>query len=258
MSIINLNLDFPKLRKEFQEKKYISIENFLAPEIAEDVYTGFKDISEKGLWYQSSYGSPKYYKKGLEMDESSVFHFSYKYEMFPLKNHPLDRMLESNITRTGIERVKHFAQNPEMELDNMHPLRKISYFLNSKEMHDLISFITSNILTYDKLLCFASRYTAHDFLSLHTDSPMNIEVPRKVAFVLNMTKHWLIHWGGNLVFLDNDEKKILDAYVPKFNNLILFNVPIKHAVLPVSVNCQSERFAVTGWYQRMTATSAKQ
>ncbi|MFN8578977.1 MAG: 2OG-Fe(II) oxygenase family protein [Candidatus Sericytochromatia bacterium] len=249
MNFINDNLDIDKIKEDFKKKSYIKIENFLNKEVAESVYQGLKDISNRGLWYQANHGNPKFYNPDLPFHESNVFHYSFRYEMYPLKNYTIDGMMKNNISRRDIDKLDKILKNPEMELKYNHILREIGDFLNSDFMHDLISSITDNPLTKNEILCFASRFTQDDFLASHNDSTYDMSSPRRVAFVLNMTKDWLIHWGGNLVILDNHEDKILEAFLPLFNNLFLFNVPLRHAVLPVSCYCQSERFAITGWYQ---------
>ncbi|MFN8575844.1 MAG: 2OG-Fe(II) oxygenase family protein [Candidatus Sericytochromatia bacterium] len=249
MSIINLGLDFEKIRNDFlsNDYKYITINNFLADDIAEILYNGFKGL-DKSLWYQANLGNPKIYRKNLSTDSLS-YQFSYKYEMFPLLNQNLLDMSNSGIRRQNMN--MQISNNPETEISMENPLRKISYFLNSDEMHNLISYITNTQLSYKKLICFASKYTSDDFLSLHTDRPINIlQSPREIAVILNMTKNWLIHWGGILIILDEEEKNIIEAINPKFNSLTLFKVPLKHAVLPVSCHCNSERFALTGWYHK--------
>ncbi|MFN8575845.1 MAG: 2OG-Fe(II) oxygenase family protein [Candidatus Sericytochromatia bacterium] len=252
MSIINLSLDFNKLRQEFvnREYKYITIDNFLADDVAEILYNGFKEITDNALWYQAEYGRARVFNKNLSEFDSNIYHFCFRYEMFPLKNHTLSQMLDSNITRAGLYKVRQIDKNPEMEISYLNSVRKISHFLNSDEMHNLISYITNTELTFGNLLAFASRYTSDDFLALHSDSPTNLETPRRIAFVLNMTKNWLVHWGGSLIILDESQKNIIEAINPKFNSLTLFKVPLKHAVLPVSCHCKSERLAITGWYQK--------
>ena len=111
-------------------------------------------------------------------------------------------------------------------------------------MIDAIQAITGFDATNNYPAAFASRYTAGDFNGTHND----INHFSAVAFVLNMTKYWLPCWGGNLVILDEDFDNIIEAYTPKFNTMIIFDVPIPHAVLPVSIYSQSERLAVSGWY----------
>jgi Rps23 Pro-64 3,4-dihydroxylase Tpa1-like proline 4-hydroxylase len=249
MNFINENLDFNQIKEEFGKKGYIRIQDFLNQETAELLYQGLRDISQKGLWYQVNYGNPKFYNPNLSWQESNQFHYSFRYEMYPLKNYTIDGMIKNNIARRDIEKLDKISTNPEMELNYKHILREIGDFLNSDAMHDLITFITGNPLSKNDILCFASRFTEDDFLASHNDSTHDMSSPRRVAFVLNMTKDWLIHWGGNLLILDDNEDKVIEAFLPLFNNLILFNVPLRHAVLPISCYCQSERFAITGWYQ---------
>lgn len=249
MNIIDERHDFELIRKNYAENGLITIDNFLDEKIADSVYSGLKEISSQGLWYQANHGNPKYYKKELIGEEANHFHFSFRYEMYPLKNYTLEDMSKANIIRKDMKSLHKISANPEMELHYSHPLRQIGDFFNSELAHNLISTITGNPLSSEKALCFASRYTADDFLALHDDGSNNNSSPRRVAFVLNMTKDWLLHWGGNLVILNEEYDQIIEAHIPKFNSLVLFDVPLKHAVLPVSCFCQSERFAITGWYQ---------
>lgn len=249
MSIINQDINFEDIKKIYQQKKYITIENFLSEETADLVYSGLKDISDKKLWYTAQYGKPKVFYNFESQKDRRVYNFSYKYDMFPLKNHTIPMMLNSNITRPFINKSSEISDNPEMEIDWTHPLRKFSDFLNSKEMHSLIRYITEAEITDNDMMAFASSYTYDDFLALHNDGSNEINYPRKIAFVLSMTKNWLVNWGGALIFVNEDENTILKTLIPCFNTLTIFTVPIKHVVLPVSSYCQSERFSITGWYQ---------
>ena len=50
-------------------------------------------------------------------------------------------------------------------------------------------------------------------------------------------------------FLDDNRENIIDSYVPKFNSLVIFEVPkegIPHFVSHV-VHENKKRFAITGW-----------
>lgn len=249
MEFINKSLDFNSIKNEFGKNGYIKIDNFFNEYTAEFLYEALKELNKKGLWYQANFGNPKFYDSTLTLEQSDARHFSYRYEMYPLKSYTLDSMKKSFIFRTDMNKLENISDNPEMELKHNNILREVSDFLNSEYMHDLIGFITGNTLSYNDLVCFASRYTADDYLAPHNDSTHDRVSPRRVAFVINLTKDWLLHWGGNLVILEEDKDKAIETFIPLFNNMILFNVPVRHAIFPVSCYCQSERFAITGWYQ---------
>lgn len=251
MSILNQNINFEDIKKTYLERQLIIIKDFLSKDAAESVYQGLKDLSEKRVWYTSQYGRPNIYFNDLQPKESVVYNFAYTHDMFPLKNYTIPMMLKSNMTKPFIEKLSNIYDNPEMELQPNHPLRKISNFLNSKEMHDLMRYITGINITDNDMLAFASRYKSDDFIALHNDGSDQANFPRKIAFVLSMTKNWLVNWGGALMFVNEQENEVLETLMPSFNTLTIFTVPLKHVVLPVSEYCQSERLSITGWYQNI-------
>jgi Rps23 Pro-64 3,4-dihydroxylase Tpa1-like proline 4-hydroxylase len=239
--VINSKLDFEKIRQAYQVRNRIIIPDFLNEPAAEYIYKGFQDITANNLWYQMNYGNHKFFDKSKKFYVENKAHFTYKYEKYPVQNIPLSGLIAF---RHNTEHLIQFANNPELELPENHAFRKLGEMLNSKEMHNIIAMITGLKITPEKVSCFASRYTAGDYNGAHDDG----NAPRVVAFVLNMTKYWLPHWGGNLTIFDDRYENIIDIFMPKFNSFSLFNVPLPHAVLPVSIFCQSERLAVSGWY----------
>jgi len=245
--MLNPGLNFETLKEKYLEKRYIQIKDFLREDVAELVHEGLKDVGERNLWYSVRMGNPRYFDRKRVKGNYMPDNFNFSYERFPLKNITIDDLKKDSF-RYEQDNLKKLRLNPEMELPVEHPLRKLGDLLDSKEMHDLISFITKNPLSYYSVTLFASRFMPCDYISLHSDSSYDGTSTRRVAFVLNMTKNWLVHWGGNLVVLDDSFENIIDDYMPRFNSLILFDVPLPHAVLPVSVYAQSERFAITGWY----------
>lgn len=244
--MINKNLNIDLIVEEYKENKFISIDNFLETEIAEILYMGLRSLTQKNLWYQVNYGNPRFYNPNLKGFKYISEHFTYKYEKYPVKNIPLDGLIKLDSNRINTQHLESIKNNPEFELPESHPLRKFGDQINSNQMHDFITKITGHELSYNKVTCFASKYTAGDFNGSHNDG----NLPRKVAFVLNMTKEWLPHWGGNLAIFDDSFTEIKRVFMPRFNNLVLFDVPLSHAVLPVSIFCQSERYALTGWFHK--------
>jgi hypothetical protein len=249
--MINRNIDIEKLTAEYKEKRRVQIIDFLEPEVAEHIYNGFQDLTARNLWFQINYGDPKFYDKKLKGDEALYAHFTYKFEKYPLVNFKLSSLLNYDGRRKDFDsrrqdaaKIQLLEDHPENELSEFHPLRKISALFNSRQSHDFITMMTGHKVSYDSIICFASRFSAGDYQGAHSDGGH----PRKVAFILNMTKDWLPHWGGNLVMMDENYEKVIEDFMPRFNSIVFFDVPIAHAVLPVSLYCQSDRYALTGWY----------
>jgi Rps23 Pro-64 3,4-dihydroxylase Tpa1-like proline 4-hydroxylase len=94
----------------------------------------------------------------------------------------------------------------------------------------------------------ATCYLPGHFLTQHDDRGTGSE-GRRVGYVLNLTREWRPDWGGLLHFLSPDGSQVEEAWVPRFNSLALFRVPVMHAVSYVSPFAQHARFAVTGWFR---------
>ena len=90
----------------------------------------------------------------------------------------------------------------------------------------------------------ATRYVAGHFLKNHSDeSPLE---HRRFAYVIGMTRDWNADMGGMTQFMD-ESGDVVDTYLPTFNSLLLFAVPVRHLVSYVPVWVAGERLSVTGW-----------
>ena len=69
---------------------------------------------------------------------------------------------------------------------------------------------------------------------------------RLAAYVLSLTPRWRAEWGGLLEFIGADGH-IAAGYVPNFNSLRLFRVPINHHVSCVAPFAMAGRYSITGW-----------
>jgi len=92
----------------------------------------------------------------------------------------------------------------------------------------------------------ASLYRAGHFLTAHGDESMGTK--RLAAYVLSMTPSWRPEWGGLLEFIGEDGH-IASGYVPNFNSLRLFKVPINHHVSCVAPFAMAGRYSITGWFR---------
>jgi len=118
-------------------------------------------------------------------------------------------------------------------------------WINSPIFIQLLRSVTgvSNIMAADAQ---ATRYLPGHFLKRHNDQVANQS--REVAYVLNLTKDWRSDWGGLLHFMD-DRDRVTETYMPAFNTLTLFRVPMWHHVSYVSPAATEARYAITGWGQ---------
>jgi hypothetical protein len=235
--------DINSYKQNFSETKRIIIPEIFEPEFANSIYSGFCQLSENDLWYQANMGNPRKHDKtvaGINGPESMKSHFAYKFDKYPLKNITLNDLLTSDSRRAEINNIEN--ENPEFELDNEHPLRKISDEINSKHFFELISNITG--FEVSKSISFATRFCSGDFLGL---SPGNI-FKGKLGFFLNFTPDWLVHWGGSLAIFEENCEQITEAYIPRFNCLYLFELPLLHSILPVSFYTQEPRYEIAGYF----------
>jgi Rps23 Pro-64 3,4-dihydroxylase Tpa1-like proline 4-hydroxylase len=90
----------------------------------------------------------------------------------------------------------------------------------------------------------ATRYRPGQFLRYHTD--IDSQEGRRYAYVLNLSRGWQADWGGLLQFIDEDGR-VQDSFLPRWNSLSLFKVPAGHAVSLVAPWADTDRLAITGW-----------
>lgn len=126
---------------------------------------------------------------------------------------------------------------------------KFVEFFNSPEFLDFIRYI-SEVPSIGMADSQATLFKPGHFLSRHTDRDHTYK-GRRMAYVLNMTPEWRTEWGGILEFLD-DAGKVIEGFVPCFNTLNLFHVPIWHHVSYVAPFAAGGRYGLTGWLRDKT------
>lgn len=89
----------------------------------------------------------------------------------------------------------------------------------------------------------ATIYRPMDFLTAHDDHVAGKS--RRAAYVLGLTEHWRVDWGGLLHYHDDVDRGAFVA--PRFNTCDLFRVPMLHAVSQVTPSACHPRVSVTGW-----------
>jgi SM-20-related protein len=127
--------------------------------------------------------------------------------------------------------------------DSQHYLAQTAAFLNSPEFLGFAREVTG-IGAIEFADAQATRYGSGHFLTAHDDDVAGSN--RLTAYVFSFTPVWRPEWGGLLEFLDGNGQ-IETGYMPGFNTLKLFRVPMSHHVSMVAPYAQGLRHSITGW-----------
>lgn len=92
-----------------------------------------------------------------------------------------------------------------------------------------------------------TKFSAGHFLNVHNDDVENKN--RVAAYVINLTPSWQANWGGALHLLD-DEQALKQSFLPTFNEINIFKIPVDHYVGFVSPFASKPRLSITGWLRR--------
>lgn len=127
--------------------------------------------------------------------------------------------------------------------DPGHYLAKVVAFLNAPRFLAVMREVTG-MQAIVRTDAQATLYRPGDFLTTHDDEYGGNK--RLAAYVLNMTPGWRPDFGGILNFFDA-RGHVEEGYVPAFNALNVFRVPVPHAVSQVAI-FGGFRYSVTGWF----------
>lgn len=231
--MLNPNLDSDRIHADFERNHRLQIGDFLIPKEAEALHECLANQVRWDLAYHKG-------TSGATLSKSMFDSMS-----------PTERTaFMQNIQRTALDGYQ-FAFNTYMmvtayreQRDPNLYLHRATEFLNSQECLNFIRGVTG-VKSIIRANAQATRYMAGHFLKQHTDS--DTERGRELAYVINLTKNWQVHWGGLLHFMDADGK-VIDTFVPRFNTLSLFLVPTPHCVSFVAPFATGSRFSITGWF----------
>jgi len=215
--MLNSRLNLPAIARNFRKNGRVVIPNFLNRGAAHGALKGLQDLTRRKLWHENRLGD-------LETRDDDAF--CCLYDKYPLRNIP---------------------PRPDWRMKKLrsdHSLARTAAFLDSDSCHECIAKITGAALTPGRAYVAASRYRSGHFCGRHDDDIP----PRKIAFILHLTRKWLVHWGGQFAVLDAEGQNVIEVTSPAFNTMVLFRVPMEHVVLPVSVFSQAPRYSISGWY----------
>lgn len=130
--------------------------------------------------------------------------------------------------------------------DPGHPIHRLTEWLNGE--FSRFGAVITDQPQVAKADGQVTRYRPGDFIGQHTDDS-NEPDTRLTAYTLGFTRDWRSDWGGQLLFHD-DKGDITQGFLPRFNTLTLFKVPVQHSVAPVAPYAQTYRHSVVGWLRR--------
>lgn len=230
---LNPELDAQALAQQYQEDGVVRINNIFPDDVAEALYKVLHTQTPWHIVHADAQGKHKYYRqeewKQLgQQTHRQIFNdtyqraregFSYLYYVYPMINALLD------------------GQDPDL------PLHAVTEYLNSDSFRDFVKTVT-NEPSVIKLDAQASYYAPGHFLNTHNDAGEDAE--RRVAYVLSFCKNWRADWGGQLLFLDENDN-VSKGFTPSFNSLTMFKVPRTHIVTQVSSFAGAPRYSIVGW-----------
>ncbi len=231
--MLNPALDAKVLNEEFAEQRRIRINDILKPEFAEQAAQCLE--SDQVPWEMV-------FRQGQEGRQVS----RQEWEAMPRAE---QGQLFGGINRQAAQAFQYFYSRYDLaaavdEGRDAHLfLCKLAMFLGSEYFLPFAREVVG-ISQINSINAQATRYTGGNFLTKHDDSH---EAPgRRCAYVMGFTRDWKPEWGGTLVVM-NKEGEPIDSYIPRFNSLVIFKVPVEHCVTFVAPFAQQARHSVTGW-----------
>ncbi len=159
-------------------------------------------------------------------------------------------LMRDVMTRASQNRGFYYHTYPMIEAylrgwQKGHPIHQLTELINSPAFLDLGRKVTG-VSGVNKADAHACQYLPGHFLTRHLDEGDDKE--RRAAYVLGFTKGWQPDWGGLLLFL-KDNQDIDHGFLPRFNNLTIFDIKYLHTVTQVSSFAALPRLTVTGWFR---------
>jgi len=146
---------------------------------------------------------------------------------------------------TGFLYGSHLIGRPQRQLPTPALLTQVHQHLNSAAMLQFVRDLTGEQdLIY--VSAQASRYVPGNYLTRHND--VVAAEGRRFAYVMGFTRQWHPDWGGLLQFFTRDGIPT-QCWVPRFNNMALFEVHHPHSVTYVAPFARQVRYSVTGWFR---------
>lgn len=230
--MLNPALDIGALRREFARAGRIQIRDVLDPGIAARLHT----CLEREVPWTLAY---------IDGDEPRRLTHDELRTLTPERAAAVQRAIQSR-ARDKFQFMYNSYMMLEAYAERRDPhlaLHGLFEYMNSRPWLDFIKSVTG-VTDIVKADAQATRYIAGHFLKRHDDTLA--KEGRRLAYVLSLTRDWQADWGGLLQFLDRDGN-VIDTFMPRYNALNLFAVPVDHCVSYVAAHAQGARYSITGW-----------
>jgi Rps23 Pro-64 3,4-dihydroxylase Tpa1-like proline 4-hydroxylase len=234
---LNPMLDRTAIRTALAENRLVQVENFLVPEAAEALWQILSRHTPFGLAWAGD-GQPG----GQHLRPEQLRQLSPEQKA---------AMGNAAASAAGAGRFAFlYGQYPLVEAytQQWHPGHPLYQLLEEVNGAPVIEFAreVSGHADIIKADAQATLYAAGHFLTDHDDL---VEVEgRRLAYVLNLARDWKPDWGGYLNFMDA-KGNVVAGFMPRFNTMNLFMVPLRHNVTHVPPFAPMGRFAITGWFR---------
>lgn len=224
--MLNQNLNIPYLNRAYVQNGALSVQNILKPDVAQTIHDALLALD----WI-------------LEISDY-VQSAKLRIPRRMLGN-PDNLLSALDSVPHSLDRSRLFFMRLVVEDACFSPaLTEFRQFLKSEQFIDVIRDITGKKeLTHSWLE--ATCYDKCCFLGGHKDDHHSGNL---VAFVLNLTPHWQLDWGGLLMLRFPNVPPVIVP--PAWNSLSMFNVPLDHLVSCVSPAATEKRYSITGWFRR--------
>lgn len=228
------SLDPKALSERFAVKHRVQIPGFLTPEEAgrlEATLVGFDawhlvmNDRDRHIDLPVSYlpelGLDRIDKAKAQATSRAASEFQYIYENYPVADACQSGNLSDPVLKSFFE------------------------FMNGAEVMAFLQAVTGLQIDYCDMQ--ATKYGPGHVLTAHDDDVAGKH--RQFAYVLGMTRNWASIWGGQLQFL-TEEDRIEESFVPAFNTLSIFAIPVPHHVTQIASFAPVNRISLTGWYRQ--------
>lgn len=236
--LLNKDLDIEALSREYRERQRIRIPNVFRKDAAERIHACLCNEVPWRLSFHDKTRPEGEREVVLTREEFSA--------MSPADRAALHQRVYQEAAEGGFQYLYNSYMLIDAWLRDLDPhlyIHKVLAYLGTDHFIEFAKRVTGKT-DIDRVDAHATRYVRGHFLKAHND-PHPTQV-RRVAYVLSFTPVWQIDWGGLLHFIDDDDR-VVETFVPNFNSLTLFTVPIMHSVSCVTPYATAERLSITGW-----------
>ena len=236
--MLNPNLDTQALHESFKAKPLMRIANIFTPEAANRIHQCLaKDMAWDVSWYDHS-------REGRARS-SAMSESSYR-SLTPEQRQALHQLVLQSAAH-DYQYIYNSFDIIRAHKENLLPghfIHEVMGYLADDEFFQFIQAVTGDG-EINRIDGHATRFVRGHFLKKHVDSsPFET---RRYAYVLGFSPDWQADWGGLTVFMD-DNLQPTDTFVPEYNCLTLFEVPVNHCVTQVASFCPAQRLSITGWF----------